>query len=157
MHACFSNPSSKSSRGLLPSEETLDAMSNSVFMMIGPKGPIYEVAPDAMKAIEGPNSYQFILHAALDMVDEVEWATPTLFLKTIDKFEDKSISAYVTPGRCIFLLMHDNKSDDNVLHFFKEVHEMYIKIIMNPLQKRGDKIVNKEFDARVKKVMKSFV
>ena len=84
--------------GLLPSDETLDAMSNSVFMMIGPKGPIYEVAPDAMKAIEGPNSYQFILHAALDMVDEVEWATPTLFLKTIDKFEDKSISAYVTQG-----------------------------------------------------------
>ena len=42
-------------------------------------GRIYEVAPDAMKAIEGPNSYQFILHAALDMVDEVEWATPTLF------------------------------------------------------------------------------
>ena len=34
---------------------------------------------------------------------------------------------------------------------------MYIKIIMNPFQKRGEKIVNKEFDARVKKVMKSFV
>ena len=132
-------------------------MSNSVFMIVGPKGPMYEVAPDALKTIEGPNSYQFILHSALDMVDEMEWATPTLFLKTVDKFEDKTISGFVTPGRCIFLLMHDKKSDDNVLHFFKEVHEMYIKVIMNPFQERGAKIENKQFDAKVRKIMKSFV
>ena len=87
----------------------------------------------------------------------MEWATPTLFLKTIDKFEDKSISGFVTPGRCIFLLMHDNKSDDNVLHFFKEVHEMYIKLIMNPFQERGGQINNKQFDLKVRKIMKSFV
>lgn len=132
-------------------------MSGSIFMIIGPDGPQYEVAPETALNDDGPNSYQFVLHAALDLVEEMEWTTPTLFLKTVDRFNEKPISAYVTPGRAIFLLLHEGKSDDNVLHFFKEVHEMYIQLLMNPFQARGAPITNVAFSERVKRVMHSFV
>jgi trafficking protein particle complex subunit 2 len=132
-------------------------MSSSIFMIVGPKGPMYEAAPENVANVDGPNSYQFVMHASLDLVNEVEWSTPALFLKTVDRFNDRPISAYVTPGRAIFLLLHDNKSDDNVSHFFKEVHQLYIKEIMNPFQKRGDPIESQEFDDRVRKTMKNFV
>jgi len=39
---------------------------------------------------------QFIVHAALDIVDQRAAATPAMFLKGIDKFNDMTVSSFVT-------------------------------------------------------------
>ena len=43
-------------------------------MIVGPNGPMYEAAPDNVANVDGPNSYQFVMHASLDLVNEIEWS-----------------------------------------------------------------------------------
>ena len=108
-------------------------MSGYVFVVVVNGTPIYEHSVGTVNLpSDGPNSYQFVLHAALDMVDEHLWKTGTMNLKRIDAFQGQNISAYVTASNVVFLLMHERASEDSVGFFFKEVHEMYIKIMMNP-------------------------
>lgn len=64
---------------------------------------------------------QFILHAALDPIDDRLWDASGMNLRVVDKFNDLLVSAYVTAGRTRLLLLHDNRNDDGIHAFFKEV------------------------------------
>ena len=104
-------------------------MSGYVFVVVVNGTPIYEHSVGTVNLpSDGPNSYQFVLHAALDMVEEHLWKTGTMNLKRIDAFQGQNISAYVTASNVVFLLMHERASEDSVGSFMHQVHEMYIKI-----------------------------
>ncbi|KAI9370577.1 Sedlin [Aspergillus egyptiacus] len=63
--------------------------------------------PDAAGA---QNTYmtQFIIHSALDMLEEAQWLSGNLYLKHIDTYPPASayISAFLTPSGTRFLLLH---------------------------------------------------
>ncbi|ANB14432.1 Trs20p [Sugiyamaella lignohabitans] len=40
----------------------------------------------------------FILHSSLDIVEDVQWTTNSLYLKSVDNFYSYMVSAFVTPG-----------------------------------------------------------
>ena len=127
-----------------------------VFVMVVDGTPIFEHTAGTLQLpADGPNSYQFVMHAALDMVEESMWKTGTMNLKRVDAFQGQNISAYVTASNVVLLLMHENASEDSVGFFFREVHEMYIKIMMNPFYKYGSIVVSRSFQARVEKLMRS--
>ena len=42
------------------------------------------------------------------------------------------VSAHVTAAQVKFLLLHDGKSEDSVRAFFRDVHELYLRVMMNP-------------------------
>lgn len=71
---------------------------------------------------------EFVLHAALDLVDELMWTTPAMALKVVDRFNDQLVSAFVTASGVKFLLLHETRNDDTVKAFFHEVHELYVKV-----------------------------
>ncbi|KAK6429264.1 TRAPP subunit [Oleoguttula sp. CCFEE 5521] len=48
---------------------------------------------------------QFIVHAALDLVEEVQWTTKDLYLKKVDTFQNNHIHAYITGGNVKFMLL----------------------------------------------------
>ncbi|KAJ6713145.1 TRAFFICKING PROTEIN PARTICLE COMPLEX SUBUNIT 2 [Salix purpurea] len=45
---------------------------------------------------DAAQTHQFILHAALDIVQDHAWTTSAMYLKAIDRFNDLVVSVYVT-------------------------------------------------------------
>ena len=128
-----------------------------IFIMVGKTdNPIYE-AEFSRKKEENRHLNQFIVHSALDMVDESMWTTNSMFLKTVDKFNEQLVSAFVTAGQVKFMLLHEARNEDGIKNFFNEVHELYIKLLMNPFYTTNTKIFSPVFDARVHALAKRFL
>ncbi|TVU29241.1 hypothetical protein EJB05_20799 [Eragrostis curvula] len=67
--------------------------------------PIYEAeVGSAPKKEELAYQHQFILHAALDVVQDLAWTTNAMFLKSVDRFNDLVVSVYVTAGHILPML-----------------------------------------------------
>ncbi|KAE9453508.1 hypothetical protein C3L33_14589, partial [Rhododendron williamsianum] len=78
---------------------------------------------------DAAHQHQFILHAALDIVQDLAWTTSAMFLKAIDRFNELAVSVYVTAVlHTRLMLLHDSRNDDGIKSFFQEVHELYIKV-----------------------------
>ncbi|CRH01752.1 trafficking protein particle complex subunit 2, putative [Plasmodium relictum] len=114
---------------------------------------------------------QFIIHQSLDSLDELVWRSSNMYLKSIDSFNNYSVSAYCTPGHIKFLLLFKNKnelnnstntniyvpSDENIRSFFEIVHENYIKVLLNPLYEPNGIITSSLFDQNVHLAAKKFL
>ncbi|KAF1870997.1 hypothetical protein Lal_00020731 [Lupinus albus] len=48
------------------------------------------------------------------------------------------------------MLLHDSRNDDGIKSFFQEVHELYIKTLLNPLYLPGSRITSSHFDTKDK-------
>lgn len=46
----------------------------------------------------------------------------------VDKYNEQPVSAYVTQGGAVLMLLHDTRPEDAVRHFFQEVHELFVKV-----------------------------
>jgi len=153
--------------------------------------PIYEAeVGSAPKKEDLSYHHQFILHAALDVVQDLAWTTNAMFLKSVDRFNDLVVSVYVTAGHILqkvtltithylhfskfdhnglivsltasmahtrFMLLHDSRSEDGIKSFFQEVHELYIKIFLNPLYLPGSRITSSHFDTKVRALARKYL
>lgn len=127
-----------------------------MFLIIGKNDvPLYEANLGTVKRDIG-HLNQFIIHSALDIVDEEAVNSSNMYLKTVDKFNEIYVSAYVTAGNIRLMLVHDSKNEDGIRNFFIEVHENLIKALMNPMfdMIRG---FSQPFDTRVRNAAKRFL
>jgi hypothetical protein len=76
----------------------------------------------------------------------------TRYLKSIDKFNEWTISVFVTPGSELmfqhddvridcdldmkFVLLHEAKNDDGIKAFFTDVWELYVKVSKDEIGSR---------------------
>ncbi|KAF9436228.1 TRAPP subunit [Entomortierella beljakovae] len=142
------------------------------FVMIGTKdNPIYEAefvsvstarssgagAVSEAKKEEFRHLNQFIAHSALDMIDDVQWSTNQMYLKSIDKFNERFISAYLTAGNIKLVLLHDAKSEDAIRNFFNDCYELYIKTLLNPFYEANSIISSASFDNKVRTSAKRYL
>ncbi|XP_038976056.1 trafficking protein particle complex subunit 2-like isoform X4 [Phoenix dactylifera] len=63
--------------------------------------PIYEAEVGSAPKEEAAHQHQFILHAALDIVQDLAWTTSAMFLKAVERFNDLVVSVYVTAGHIL--------------------------------------------------------
>ncbi|KAL8230384.1 hypothetical protein R6Q57_000162 [Mikania cordata] len=136
------------------------------FMIISKNDiPIYEAeVGTAPKKEEAAHLHQFILHAALDVVQDLAWTTSAMFLKAIDRFNDLVVSVYVTAVFFLthaihtrLMLLHDSRNDDGIKSFFQEVHELYIKTLLNPLYLPGSRVTSSHFDTKVRALARRYL
>ncbi|KAH9077440.1 Sedlin [Lactarius deliciosus] len=93
---------------------------------------------------------QMIANASLDVIEEVVRRDNGMYLKSVDKFNEWTVSAFVTPGNMKFVLLHEGKNDEGIRLFFNEVWELYVKTTLNPFHTAHSGIVSGVFDARVR-------
>mmetsp|Transcript_11343 Transcript_11343/g.18226 ORF Transcript_11343/g.18226 Transcript_11343/m.18226 type:complete len:133 (+) Transcript_11343:1109-1507(+) len=115
--------------------------------------PIFQMHFGAKAQKEDLN--QFIIHAALDLVDKLEKTSNNMYLGQVDKFNEFLISAFVCIGTTRFLLLH-NKSmrEDVIKKFFLDVYYVYLKLLMNPFYLKGSPIENMHFQQEIQRIGK---
>ncbi|RDX78801.1 trs20 [Mucuna pruriens] len=97
--------------------------------------PIYEAEVGvAAKREDAAQLHQFILHAALDIVQDLAWTTSAMYLKSVDRFNELVVSV-----------------------FFQEVHELYIKTLLNPLYLPGSRVTSSHFDTKVRALARKYL
>ncbi|KAG7448984.1 transport protein particle complex subunit [Guyanagaster necrorhizus] len=100
---------------------------------------------------------QMIANASLDVVEDVMRKENTMYLKSVDKFNEWTISAFITPGNTKFVLLHESKNDDGIKSFFMDVWELYVKTMLNPFHTAHTIIRSGVFDARVRQSAKKYL
>ena len=107
-----------------------------------PRSPAFPTQRD-----DTAHLHQLILHAALDVVEEREWDTPSMYLKVVDKFNDLLVSCYTTAGHTRLLLLHDSRlGEEGIRLFFQEAHELYLKVQLSPFHGPTTPIASARFD-----------
>jgi len=131
----------------------------ATFMIVSREDvPLYEadLGSSAAKRDDAAHLHQFVMHAAQDFVEERMWETTSMNLKLVDRFNDLLVYGFVTAGGARFLLLHDQRNEDNVKGFFYEVHELYLRVILNPFHTPRTPIASTVFDARVRSIAKKY-
>ncbi|KAJ0402722.1 hypothetical protein P43SY_007864 [Pythium insidiosum] len=128
----------------------------SMFVLVGSKEPLYKMEMRTRRE-ESAHVDEFLLHSALDIVDEMMWTSQAMALKVVDKFNDQFVSAFVTATNVKFLLLHETRNDDTIKAFFHEIHELYLKLLMNPFYEYDTPITSEIFDARVKTLARRYL
>ncbi|KAG9026063.1 hypothetical protein FRB95_009466 [Tulasnella sp. JGI-2019a] len=100
---------------------------------------------------------QMIANASLDVIEETMRLNGSMYLKSLEKFNEWTVSAFVTPGNMKFVLLHESKNDDGIKSFFTDVWEVYVKAMMNPFHTAHSIIRSPTFDARVRASAKKYL
>jgi len=67
------------------------------------------------------------------------------------------VSVFLTAGHVKLMLLHCGKGEDTIRNFFMDVHELFVKLSMNPFYKFDTQIESKDFDARVTAVGRRYL
>ena len=86
----------------------------------------------------------------MDFLDEKLTAKSTgMFYPNIDRFNEWSVSAFLTPSYLRFIVLHDGKNDDGIRNFCQDIYECYIKFLLNPFYTANEPIKSDAFDKKV--------
>jgi hypothetical protein len=138
-------------------------MSNQVllFLIVGKNEPLYEAEIHKRGATGNSDAVArqsyFVVHSSLDLVEKAAWATQNMYLRVVDKVKQQQVSSFLTAGNIKFVLLHAGRSEDSIRNFFYEVHELYVKLAMNPFYQIDTAITSKEFDRRVRAVARRYL
>ncbi|VEU24120.1 DEKNAAC105358 [Brettanomyces naardenensis] len=101
---------------------------------------------------------QFIVNGSLDILQDAQFKSSSIFFKNIDSFYGYQVSAYLTQGNGKLLVLTDLKNhDESLRQFLIEINELYVKNLLNPFYKINDPIRSPSFDSRVRTLAKRYL
>ncbi|XP_045779511.1 trafficking protein particle complex subunit 2-like [Maniola jurtina] len=115
--------------------------------------PIFEMdfipVTKEVKKEDNRHQNQFMVHAVLELVDEHMWKGTNTYLKSVDKFNQWFVSAFVTATQMRFVMVHDVTNEDGVKNFFTDVYKAYIKLFIDPFYRQDTTISFPAFQKEV--------
>lgn len=93
----------------------------NVFMIIGENdAPLLflDLSSDGVRD-DSPHLDEFIIHSSLDAVDALISHTSDSFLRTVDKFNDFSVTAFVGSGDIKMAMLHKTTHEESIRLFFQ--------------------------------------
>jgi len=133
------------------------------FVIVGHNDqPVFEIEfpivdPKKKREQDVRHLNQLVAHAALDIVDEHIIQSQQMYFKTIDKFNEWFVSAFVTAGRMRFIILHTLRDDEGIKQFFQEMYETFIKLSMNPFYEHDTYIKSPAFEQKAIYCAKKFL
>ncbi|TFK76118.1 transport protein particle complex subunit [Pluteus cervinus] len=142
----------------LPTWST-SAFAGTLTALSGATSASYQASGGAVRVGGGQDRHviQMIANASLDVVEDVMRRENAMYFKSIDKFNEWTVSAFVTPGNVKFILLHETKNDEGIKSFFSEVWEGYVKTMLNPFHTGHTRIRSTVFDARMRAAAKRYL
>ncbi|KAI8321159.1 Sedlin [Martensiomyces pterosporus] len=132
-------------------------MSTFYFAIVGTNdSPLYE-AEFGVRRDESKYLNQFVVHAALDLVDDAQFMSTACYLKTVDRYNEWNVSAYVLPSNVRLMLLHEAKADDAIRSFFVDCHELCLKTLLNPFYTANTPIQSQAFDTKVSALARKYL
>lgn len=130
----------------------MNAMNQEFYLVIvNNDKPIYEYPPDEKHRY----LKQFIAYSALDIIDELESTSTSMYFKSIDKFNEWTVYAFV-PNKLRILLLTTNKIARVEENFFVELYQTYCKFATNPLYIHNTSIKSASFDRKVSQIVRRY-
>ncbi|KAM0791486.1 hypothetical protein ACM66B_005939 [Microbotryomycetes sp. NB124-2] len=117
---------------------------------VGGPVPASTVGYGSKNGVMGRHVMQLVAHASLDVVEDVQWTNGAMYLKSIDKFHEWTVSVWLTPGGVKLILLHEVKNDEGIRMFLQEVWELYVKTLLNPFHELNTPLKSPAFDTRVR-------
>jgi hypothetical protein len=123
----------------------------------------YCVAPPEDR---GNDLKEFIVHGALDVVEEKMWdpsITPSgqLYLKVVDRHQDTdpalTVSAYILYGQLRLLLLQEEGAVSRTKDFFEAMHELCAKHLANPFTDSGVPFESEAFRTKAIAIFNEFL
>lgn len=101
----------------------------------------------------------YILHASLDIIEDLQWKSNSIFFKNMDHFYGFNISGYLTAGNVKFLMLSDmpNDVETSIRQFFVEVNDLYVKTLLSPFYTVNQVVRSGNFDLKVKLLVKKYL
>ncbi|KAH8830320.1 Sedlin [Flagelloscypha sp. PMI_526] len=95
-----------------PLSSNLPSWSTSAFAGASPPCTTLHTAGGAVRVGGGQDRHviQMIANASLDAVEDVMRKESAMYLKSVDKFNEWTVSAFITPTNVKFLLLHEAKN-----------------------------------------------
>lgn len=67
-------------------------LSTTIFVIVGKNDkPIFELEMGEPRKTGAEHLNQFVIHSALDIVDETQWVNPALHLKVVDQYKNLQV------------------------------------------------------------------
>lgn len=66
-------------------------------------------------------------------MQSIVWNIYSSYLKVVDKYNEWLVSSYLTPSGMRFMLLHEARNEDGIKIFFWEIHEMFLKVSIQPI------------------------
>ncbi|KAK2726378.1 trafficking protein particle complex subunit 2-like [Artemia franciscana] len=133
------------------------------FLIVGQhEGLVYEMnfignQKDQQSFDEHRHLIHFVGHNSLDVINETRLSTNAMYLKTVDRFNEWFVSAFVTASHAKFIMLHDIKNDEGIKNFFNDAYEHYIKLCMNPFYNCKSYISSPSFDKKIQYLGRKFL
>ena len=129
-----------------------------VFAIVDPKDRLIFISDLSSKSAareDPPHLDEFVLFAALDMVDRAKRTSTDAYLKVVDRFNDLLVSALAPISGIKLLLLHKvggtlGSGEEVIRIFLQEAYTLYVRLLGNHFYELDSYIKSEKFESIIK-------